>query len=415
MRKINTRDFRVATRTTSRDINRRIALNLIREHQPISRADLARRMNVTRGVVSVLVQELIKQKVIYEGATGEAMRGRKPTFLHIRTQNRLAIAVDIRFSRTYLMLCDFSGQQLALETYDTIFSLPAFVKDLASRVRRIMKNNGFRARCEGIGVVVPGMVDQRTGRILNAPALGWRGVDIRDKLSAATGLPVHVENTARACALAQLWLEQGETGPHSFAYVSVSDGVGAGIVVNGELLRGHNHLAGEFGHMPLNLEGPRCMCGARGCWEAYTSNLATLSRYFGRNLSKLNPKSLSKLNPKSTDNSDHGSFTILDLIDLARSGDAKAISALQESAHFLGLGLATIVNVINPDCIYLSGEITIVWDLIKNIVRKAMSERTLIEAAAQTPLRVAGTQQYPRLRGAAALIAAPTFAAPRVA
>jgi len=407
VRKINTRDFHVATRTTSRDINRRIALNLIREHQPISRADLARRMNVTRGVVSVLVQELIDQKVIYEGATGEAMRGRKPTFLHIRTQNRLAIAVDVRFSRTYLMLCDFSGQQLALETYDTIFSIPAFVKDLASRVRRIVKNSGFQGVCEGIGVVIPGMVDQRTGRILNAPALGWRGVDIRDKLSGATGLPVHVDNSARACALAQLWLEGGETGPHNFAYVSVSDGVGVGIVVNGELLRGHNHIAGEFGHMPLNLEGPRCMCGASGCWEAYTSNLATLSRYFGWNLSKLNAKSMV--------NSDHRSITILELIGLARNGDAKAVSALQESAHFLGLGLATIVNVINPDCIYLSGEITTAWDLIENTVRKAMTERTLTEAAAQTPLRVTAAQEYPRLRGAAALIAAPTFAAPRVA
>jgi len=407
VRKIHTRDFHVATRTTSRDINRRIALNLIREHQPISRADLARRMNVTRGVVSVLVQELIDQKVIYEGATGEAMRGRKPTFLHIRTQNRLAIAVDVRFSRTYLMLCDFSGQQLALETYDTIFSIPAFVKDLASRVRRIVKNSGFQGVCEGIGVVIPGMVDPRTGRILNAPALGWRGVDIRDKLSGATGLPVHVDNSARACALAQLWLEGGETGPHNFAYVSVSDGVGVGIVVNGELLRGHNHIAGEFGHMPLNLEGPRCMCGASGCWEAYTSNLATLSRYFGWNLSKLNAKSMV--------NSDHRSITILELIGLARNGDAKAVSALQESAHFLGLGLATIVNVINPDCIYLSGEITTAWDLIENMVRKAMTERTLTEAAAQTPLRVTAAQEYPRLRGAAALIAAPTFAAPRVA
>src|SRR5499433_4218221 len=122
MRKINTRDFRVATRTTSRDINRRIALNLIREHQPISRADLARRMNVTRGVVSVLVQELIAQELIYEGATGEAVRGRKPTFLHIRTHDRLVVAVDVRFSKTYVMICDFSGRQLALEAYDTIFT-----------------------------------------------------------------------------------------------------------------------------------------------------------------------------------------------------------------------------------------------------------------------------------------------------
>ncbi len=407
MRKINTQDFRVATRSTSRDINRRIALNLIREHQPISRADLARRMNVTRGAVSVLVQELIDQKVIYEGATGEAMRGRKPTFLHIRTQNRFAIAVDVRFSKTYLMLADFSGQQLALETYDTIFSIPAFVKDLASRIRRMAKNNGFLANCEGIGVVVPGMVDQRTGRILNAPALGWTGVDIRDRIVAATGLPVHIENSARACALAQLWLERGDSRPQSFAYVSISDGVGVGIVVNGELLRGHDQIAGEFGHLALNVDGPRCMCGAKGCWEAYSSNLAILSNYFGWNLSKLSPKALQ--------DSEQDPFTILGLIERARGGDAKAIAAIESSARFLGLGLAMIVNAINPDCIYLSGEITTAWDMIEGMVRKGLGERALTEAAARTPLLLTPTQDYPRLKGAAALIAAPTFAAPRVA
>jgi predicted NBD/HSP70 family sugar kinase len=408
MRKINTRDFHVATRTTSRDINRRIALNLIREHQPISRADLARRMNVTRGVVSVLVQELIDQDVIYEGATGEAMRGRKPTFLHIRTHDRLAIAVDVRFSKTYLMLSDLSGRQLALESYDTIFSVPEFIKDLAARIRRITKNNGYSTSCEGIGVVVPGMVDQRTGRILNAPALGWYGVDIRDKLIAATRLPVHIENSARACALAQLWLERGEiSSGHNFVYISVSDGVGVGIVINGELLRGHDHIAGEFAHLPIDLQGPQCMCGAKGCWEAYTSNLATLSRYFAWDLSKVSPNQL-----KAADNN---GFTVLDLIARARNGDAKALAAVRETGRFLGLGIAGIIHIINPDCFYLSGEITTAWDLIEDCVRDAIGERALIEAAARTPLRVTATQQYPRLRGAAALIAAPTFAAPRVA
>src|SRR6266481_4927298 len=158
MRKINTRDFRLATRTTSRDINRRIALNVIREHQPISRADLARHLNITRGVVSTLVQELIAQGVIYEGATGQAARGRKPTFLHIRTRDRLAVAVDVRFSKTYLMLCDFSGRELALETYDTVFSIPEFVKELAVRIRKMLKRHGPGVACEGIGVVIPGMV-----------------------------------------------------------------------------------------------------------------------------------------------------------------------------------------------------------------------------------------------------------------
>jgi N-acetylglucosamine repressor len=408
MRKINTRDFRLATRTTSRDINRRIALNVIREHQPISRADLARHLNITRGVVSTLVQELIAQGVIYEGATGETARGRKPTFLHIRTRDRLAIAVDVRFSKTYLMLCDFSGRQLALEAHDTIFSVPEFIKDLSVRIRKMLRTHGEKATCEGIGLVIPGMVDQRTGLILNAPALGWRGVDIRDKLAAATRLPVQIENSGRACALAQLWLVRGDaTRPNSFVFISVSDGVGVGVVVNGELVRGQDHIAGEFGHVPLNLDGPRCMCGSSGCWEAYISNLATLSRYFGWDLSKLNPNDLRE--------AEHTSFTVLDLIARARGGDAKAIAAIHATARFLGLGLGTIVNVLNPDCIYLAGEIASAWDLIEGTVRQSLAERALIASAARTPLRVSITEESPRLRGAAALIAAPSFAAPRVA
>jgi len=398
----------VATRTTSREINRRIVLNVIREHQPISRADLARHLNITRGVVSTLVQELIAQGVIYEGATGEAARGRKPTFLHIRTGDRLAIAVDVRFTKTYLMLCDFSGRQLALEAHDTIFDVPDFIKDLSSRIRRILKTHGAKATCEGIGVVIPGMVDQRTGLILNAPALGWRGVEIRDKLAAATRLPVQIENSGRACALAQLWLGRDEaTGPNSFVFISVSDGLGVGMVVNGELVRGHDHIAGEFGHIPLSLDGPRCMCGSSGCWEAYISNLATLSRYFGWNLFKLSPNSL-----RDAGNS---SFTVLDLVARARAGDAKALGAIQATARFLGLGLGSIVNTVNPDCIYMAGEITTAWDLMEDTVRQALAERTLTESAARTPLRLSTTQESPRLSGAAALIAAPSFAAPRVA
>jgi predicted NBD/HSP70 family sugar kinase len=354
------------------------------------------------------VQELIAQGVIYEGATGEIARGRKPTFLHIRTHDRLAIAVDVRFSKTHLMLCDFSGRQLALESHDTIFSVPEFVKDLSLRIRRMLKTHGGKATCEGIGVVVPGMVDHRSDLILNAPALGWRGVDIKNPLTTATRLPVQIENSGRACSLAQLWLERGDaTGPNTFVFISVSDGVGVGMVANGELVRGHDNIAGEFGHMPLNLDGPRCMCGASGCWEAYISNLATLSRYFGWNLSKLSPNDLRDV--------EQGSFTVLDLIARARGGDAKALAAIETTARFLGLGLSTIVNVVNPDCIYVAGELTTAWDLIESTVREALVERALTESAGRTPVRLSVTQESFRLRGAAALIAAPSFAAPRVA
>ncbi len=112
---------------------------------------------------------------------------------------------------------------------------------------------------------------------------GWRNVDLRARLAAATGLPVHVENSGRACALAQVWEARNVAARvRNLVFVSVSDGVGVGVVVNGELLRGRHNIAGEFAHMPLSIDGPRCSCGAIGCWEAHISNLATLTRYFGR-------------------------------------------------------------------------------------------------------------------------------------
>lgn len=410
MRKINPHDFHIATRSTGREINRRIALNLIREHHPISRADLARLMMVGRNVISSLVNDLIKDGQIYEGATGEAARGRKPTFLHVRTQDRLIIAVDIRFSHTYLMLTDFSGLQIALEVFDTIFAPELLVKELAERIARLLKTHNAVSRCEGIGVAVPGVIDYPTESVLYAPTLGWREVDLRGPLAAATGLPIHIENAAKACALAQMWHGRNDAGGgQNFAFVSVSDGVGVGVIINGELIRGVGNMAGEFGHNPLTLDGPRCMCGATGCWEAYVSNLATLARYLRSDLSKVKPKSVLEASTSM------GALTIADLIKRARAGDARALEAIQVTGRYLGLGLATIVNALNPARFYISGEVTAAWDLIDESVRSALSERVLIAAAAETPIHRVAATDYPRLRGASALVAAPTFAAPRVA
>jgi len=408
MRKINTNDFRIATRTTSRDINRRIALNLIREHQPISRADLARRMNIGRGVVSVLVGELIAEGLIDETGTGEGARGRRPTFLCVRTEDRTVIAVDIRLSQTYIVLTDFGGRQIALESVATLLDPDKLMKELGLRILRLLETHKAASMCKGIGIAVPGIVDRETGRIVNAPTLNWRNVTLRDPLSAVIGLPVNIENAARACALAQMWLgATGNPAPASFLYVSVSDGVGVGVVLNGELMRGHDDMAGEFGHAPLNIDGPPCMCGANGCWEAYTSNLATLSRYFGRDLFKIDPRSLLETG--------WNGFKVEDVIARARAGDSKAMGAIQATARYLGLGLATLINGLNPECVYIGGEITTGWDMLEKTVRTALAQRALTEAANKTQIRVAEPVGHQRLRGAAALVTAPTFAAPRVA
>jgi len=406
LRKIDTRNFRRATRSTSREINRQIVLNLVREHQPISRADLARRMSLGRGVVTSIVNELLADGAVYEGPTGEAPRGRKPTLLYVRTRDRLAIAVDVRFSRTYVMLADFSGAQIALETFDTITEPGELVAEFAHRIGRLLERHGAEGRCEGIGVVVPGMVDHRSGRILNAPQLGWRDVHIRDALADSTGLAVQIENAPLACALAKMWLGRRGEGTDNFVYLTVSDGVGTGIVVNGQVVRGHDFTAGEFGHVPLDRNGPRCLCGATGCLEAYTSNLATLSRYLGKELTAEGTRALLSATP----------LTVPELIARARTGsDAGATAALEETARHLGLGIAMIVNSLNPAQIFVGGEITAAWDLLEPIVRQAVTERALTAAAAETPVIPEEVGGYPRLRGATALVAAPVFAAPQVA
>jgi N-acetylglucosamine repressor len=405
VRKINTGAFNRATRTTSRKVNRQIVLNLVREHQPISRADLARRMSVARGMVTPLVKELITEGLIYEGAVGISSRGRKPRLLHIRSHDRLAVAVDIRFSGTNLMLSDFSGREIALERFATPLDPREAVSELTWRILRLLETHATVGSCEGIGLVVPGMVDRKTGVVLNAPTLGWRDVDLRSACQEATGIPVHIERDAVACALAQLWIGQrGAEAVDSFVYVTVSDGVGTGLVVNGEVARGHGNTAGEFGHVPLSMDGPLCLCGSRGCWEAYTSNLATLARYFGRDLS---PRDAGVHLRES-------GFTISDLISRFRSGDADARAALEDTSRYLGVGLAAIVNALNPGRIIVGGEITAAWDVLGPSIRAALEERTLTAAAAATPIVPETADGFARLRGATALVVAPMFAAPRV-
>jgi N-acetylglucosamine repressor len=406
MRKIDPVRFQVATQGTSREINRQIVLNLVRANQPISRADLARTMGVRRGSVSLIVSDLLQSGLIVEGATGKTVRGRKPTFLYIDSRRRTVVAVDVRASQTYLMPADLLGKPLSgVVGFPTVRDPKALATALGVRIRALLADHGGLAACEGVGVALPGMIEHSTMRVLHAPTLGWRNVDVRDLLASAIGLPVQIENSGRACALAQLWaMHGGSPSAGDFVFVSVSDGLGLGVIVRGELLRGRHNVAGEFGHVPLTMDGPRCSCGATGCWEAYVSNRATLARYFGR--------------PAESDDpvpADERTFTVEDLISRARRGDAKARAAIQATGRYLGAGLVSVVNVFDPTRVYVGGEITTAWDLIEADVRAAFAERALTPAAAATEIRPVAASEYPRLQGAAALVTAPAFAAPVVA
>jgi N-acetylglucosamine repressor len=409
MRKINTNNFRIARRSTMRDVNRQIVLNLIREHQPISRAELARQMDVHRSALTTLVGELVSTGAIYEQGTAAVVRGRRPTLLYVRTSGRLALAIDVRTAQTAIALAEFGGRVIARDVFATPRSSAAFLEQAAEHVERLLQAHGAGAGadvCQGIGIVVPGMVDRRTGLVLYAPRLGWRDVDLSTALAERTGLPVRVESAPIACALARLWSAE-ETGlDDSFAYVSVSDGVGVGLVTHGEALRGAAHTAGEFGHVSLDPNGPTCVCGQRGCWEAFAGNAATVGRYteLVRGAPPVGaPRELRV-----------SSLAVDEVVRRAHHGERAAMHALAGTGEQIGRGLAALVSAFNPARIYVGGEVTLAWELIEAPMRAALAAGTLTEAARATPIVPDRNPAEYRLRGAVALVAAPSFAAPRV-
>jgi len=404
MKRLHPRHLKVATRKTPRAINREIVLNLLRSHRAVSRADLARLLGMQRSAAGRIVSDLIERGLVREGATGAADRGRKPTLLHLDSRGRCAVAVDVRLTRTYIVLTDLVGQELTpVRSFATDGEPQKFAAHLVGEIRRLLAEHPDTGRCLGVGIAFPGVVDRSGSVVVRAPALGWRDVRLRDPLAAGLGLPVEMENAAKACALALIWSARGDEPPGDLVFVSVSDGVGVGLVIGGEVLRGRNNTAGEFGHLPLSIDGPRCACGAQGCWEAYVSNLATLSRYVGNSLP-----------PRPPLPADVARVTVEEVIARARRGDVKAVTALLSTARYFGIGLASIVNALDPARIYIGGEITAAWDLIEPTVRDGLAEHVLVSAA-ETEIVPVAAEEHPRLRGASALVGASVFAGASVA
>ena len=393
MRKIDLTNFRVATSETARHINRRIVLNLIRSHEPISRADLARHSGLQRSTVSLITEQLIAERWVTEGANGRVPRGRRPRFLHLNKERVGIIGVNIRPAMTTLALADLNGHFMAQETVPTAQDPRQFVDDLVPRVQKLKKIRPDLT-CEGIGVSLPGRVDLTSQRLIFAPNLNWREFDLKAPLEEATGLPVELENAANACALSEIWFGRRSESAQDLIALTVSEGIGTGLVMNRQLVRGSSGVAGEFGHTTIVENGLECRCGNRGCWELYASNSAAVRYYSG-----------AKSNGQAP--------TFDDLLRLASQGDTKSLEALNKMGHYLGVGIAMLVTGLAPDEILVIGEITKVWNRVGPIVAKTVEDRCSTHA--NTRIIPTDPLSHPRLLGTIALVVQKHFGAPSVA
>jgi predicted NBD/HSP70 family sugar kinase len=403
VRKINLNNFKVARSETARDINRRIVLNLIRKQQPISRAGLARRSGMQRSTVSAITEQLIAERWVIEGAVGHLPRGRKPTFLHLNSDRAGIIGVDIQPVTTTLAVASMDFHFLAQESMSTGKDPEEFIARLGRRICDLMRAHP-KSLYEGIGVSLPGRIDISSQRLTFAPNLGWNEVDLKTPLERATGLQVELENAANACALAELWSGRHGEGVNNLVAITVSEGIGVGMIVNGLLLRGSTGVSGEFGHVALQPDGPQCRCGNRGCWEVLASNSAAVRLY---------AESASIHKGEIGSKSATAKVPFVDILRLAEQGDPKAGRALDQMAHHLGEGIAMLVTGLAPDVLVVVGDVTRAWDRFGPIVNEAVKRRSFTHAA--TRILPTNTEAQPRLRGTVALVLQKHFGAPSVA
>ncbi|MFE9391753.1 ROK family protein [Streptomyces sp. NPDC006784] len=331
-----------------REIRRRNlsrVLYTVARQGPSSRAAVAARLGLTRTAVSTLVDELLRGGLLTEQGPAPAAGGpgRPGTALALTDSGPCGLGAEIGVDHLAVCAVDVQGNVRARAKTDSpgrsgepeavLTPLRELVDQVAARAC------GLGLAPAALAVAVPGLVARGTATVVRAPNLGWRGVDLAPPLAEAGAerdpLPLLVDNEANLGALAELWLGGGRI-PRDFVHVSAEVGIGAAVVLDGALLRGHRGFAGEMGHLPVHPDGDRCACGGRGCLEQYAAEPALL-RAAGIAADRPRADALAALREN------------------AASGGVHALGALEAAGGALGLALAGTVNLLDPRALVLGG------------------------------------------------------------
>jgi predicted NBD/HSP70 family sugar kinase len=392
MRRIDLKRAQAARLNTIRDINRQIVLNYVREREPISRAEIARETRLQRSTVSAIVEDLELEGLVEEIGEGESTGGRRPTLLRLRTKEPIALGVSLTPTRMTVATSDLSGRFVEEREFPSERASQATINNIIAAVRELSNRTGG---IEGVGISLPGLVDPATGTAIYIPYFKWRDIPFAESISSAVGLPVVIDNDANSVALAELWFGRPEVSDaRDFILVLVAEGVGTGIVFDGQIYRGQRGAAGEFGHMVIGTHAPvACSCGNHDCWEAFSSEGAAVVRYL-----------------KLAGGGGGALLNFKVLVELALAGETRARKALVETALCLGVGISNLIVGFSPEAVVVGGEIVRAWHLVERALKETIehSVRRGLPSAKILPSTL-GTN--PTLRGALSLVLARKFAA----
>jgi N-acetylglucosamine repressor len=384
-----------ATRQQTKEHNSNLVLKTIYNQEVISRAEIARITSLTRTTVSDLVSDLLTQGLVSEGGFGSSIGGKPPINVKLAEDARQMVCVDLGNDEFRGAVVNLRGKVLrrhAISSHKLVGE--AAVQVIYQLVDALV--GMASAPLLGIGIGTPGLVDTRQGVVRQAVNRGWVNLQLKSLLSERYHLPIHLANDSHVAALAEFTYRDGRDVPN-LVVIKLGEGIGSGIVLDGEIYYGDGFSAGEIGHLSVEKNGPRCTCGNYGCLESVASTQAILKK--ARSYMAENPASkLAHMAPSGQElTMDHIQQALL-------AGDPGVCALAREIGAYLGVAIANLIGILNIHKVILSGHAVYSSELIWNAALKEIQTRVLPAMAAETEVSFSRLGEDNVLLGASALL-----------
>jgi len=393
----------VANKKLMRAINRFKILHTIRAHKLISRVDITKATGLSQATVTGITASLIDEGLLLEKRPGESEGGRPPILIALNPDGAYAVGVYLSISQINVVIIDLEATILAsyeMPLRKQSYAPEAIADKVVQAVQECMWQANFsRNQISGIGIALPGLVDSHTGLIRFLPNYQWEKVNLRDMVQKKVGHPTYIENSANSLTLAEQWFGEGR-GIDNFIVVTLEYGVGMGIIINGQLYRGHQGTAGEFGHTTVDPDGPLCRCGKKGCIEAFVGNNAIL-----REAEAAAQKDEWKPNNPAD-------VTIEEVVSAAREGAPCLRNIFAQAGRVLAIGLSNLIRIFNPAKIIISGRGVKAGDLLFDSMYKTIPQYISSRTNGDTEIVIKSWNQHAYARGSGTVVLQEIFKSP---
>lgn len=387
--------MRTGDQSYVKELNRSIVLNILRTHATISRTQIANITGLNKATISSIIDELLRESLAIEIGRGPSAIGRRPILLHFNANTGYAIGLEIAIGSIRAVLTNLSGQVLHVihrETCDQ--TVPMVVQQIHNITSELItETKSSPLGILGVGIGVPGLVNFSKGIVLNAPNLQWNQVALQSLVEEEISIPVLIDNEANTGALGEKMYGVGKD-IDNIAYISAATGIGVGVILRGELVRGTDGLAGEFGHMTIESQGPKCSCGSRGCLEVFASERKLMDMYHAA----------------SGTNADFE-----ELLLQLNNRDPSAVESVYSVGHYLGIGISNIANAINPSMIIIGNRLAQIGVHLLSAVTESVQERCFTKPYSQVNIQLSSLGIDACAMGAASLVLNKYFSGPEVA